>query len=177
MKYCSNCGDEITFGPVPDDHLPRFFCLKCGQIFYQNPRIITGCISRWEDKILLCKRAIEPQYGKWTLPAGFMEMQETVEEGARRETMEEANADVEIVRLFSVYSIPRIGQVFLMFLADLKNLDFGPGSESIEVQLFRNNEIPWQEIAFRAIHFSLERFVQWDGFSTDVFRGEALQKK
>jgi ADP-ribose pyrophosphatase YjhB (NUDIX family) len=116
-------------GIPPDDNRERYICDACGSIHYQNPNIIAGCLPRWENKILLCKRAIAPQKGYWTVPAGFLENEETVEEGALRETREEANADVEIVRLLTVSSIPHINQVYMFFLANLKNLDFYPGPE------------------------------------------------
>ncbi|MFQ5652469.1 MAG: NUDIX hydrolase [bacterium] len=165
MNYCSHCGGKVTFGPVPDDDRPRFFCDTCNTVHYQNPNMIVGCLPRWEDKVLLCKRAIEPRCGLWTLPAGFLEIGEKVEEGALRETREEANADVEIVRLFSVYNLPRVGQVYLIFLADLRSLDFRAGKESQEVRLFKENEIPWQKMAFGAIKFTLEKYFESQGNS------------
>ena len=158
MNYCSNCGKDISFGPVPDDENPRYHCNFCGTIHYQNPNMVVGCLPYWQDQILLCKRAIEPRYGLWTLPAGFLEIGETAEAGALRETVEEANAEVEIERLFSVYSLPRVGQVYLIYLAKLTNLNFHAGHESLEVKLFSWTEIPWQEIAFTAIRFSLEKY-------------------
>ncbi|RMF67556.1 MAG: NUDIX domain-containing protein [Calditrichaeota bacterium] len=160
MNFCSNCGHKISFGAVPDDDRPRYHCEHCGAIHYQNPRMIVGCLARWEDQVLLCKRAIEPRYGLWTLPAGFMENGETVEEGALRETLEEANAQVKIVRLFSVYSLPAFGQVYLTFLADLQSLDFKPGKESLEVKLFTRDAIPWDQLAFSAIKFSLQKYAR-----------------
>lgn len=160
MKYCSNCGNKLSFGPVPDDDRARFFCEKCKMVHYENPNMIVGCLPRWEDQVLLCKRAIGPRYGLWTLPAGFLEMGEKVEEGALRETREEANANVEIVRLFSVYNLPTVGQVYLIFLADLLDLNFGAGHESLEVKLFKEKDIPWNEMAFSAIRFSLEKYFE-----------------
>ena len=160
MNFCSNCGNPVKFGSVPDDDNPRYFCEQCGAIHYENPKLVTGCLPRWEDQILLCKRAIEPRKGLWTLPAGFLEMGESVEQGAARETLEEANARVEIVRVFSIYSLPQIGQVYLIFLADLKDLDFHPGKESLEVRLFGKEEVPFGQIAFTAIRFTLEKYFQ-----------------
>jgi ADP-ribose pyrophosphatase YjhB (NUDIX family) len=122
--------------------------------------MIVGCLPRWKDTILLCKRSIEPKNGFWTLPAGFLENDESVEEGALRETMEEANAEVEIVRLFSLYSVPTIGQVYLFFLANLKNLDFRPGAETEQTVLFPVHDIPWDAIAFPSVRFTLERYVE-----------------
>ncbi len=160
MNFCSHCGHKITFGEVPDDEHQRHHCEDCGKIHYQNPRIIVGAIPRMDDKILLCKRAIKPRYGLWTLPGGFMEIGEKVEEGAARETREEANATIENLRLFSIYSLPEIGQVYMMFLADLMNMSFSAGRESLEVKLFREEEIPWNEIAFSAIHFTLKKYFE-----------------
>jgi len=160
MNFCSNCGHKVIFGPVPDDELPRHHCENCGAIHYCNPRIIVGSIPCKDDKVLLCKRAIKPRYGFWTLPGGFMEMGEKVEEGAARETLEEANTNVEIVRLFSVYSLPHIGQVYMMYLADLVDNDFGPSKESMEVKLFSEKDIPWDDIAFSAVKFTLKKYFE-----------------
>ena len=158
MKYCSNCGAKIKFGPVEGESLPRYYCETCHTIHYQNPNMIVGCLPRWEDQVLLCKRAIEPRKDYWTLPAGFLEIGEDVAEGAVRETVEEANAEVDLVGLFAVYSLRKIGQVYLMFLADLKNLNFHPGPESSDVRLFKREDIPWDEIAFSAVRFTLESY-------------------
>lgn len=160
MNFCSHCGHKVTFGPVPDDDHPRHYCEECGKIHYRNPRIIVGAIPRKGNKVLLCKRAIKPRYGLWTLPGGFMEIGEKVEDGAARETREEANANIKIVRLFSIYSLPQIGQVYMMFLADLMNQNFSAGKESLEVKLFSEEEIPWDEIAFSAIHFTLKKYFE-----------------
>ncbi|MCH8019365.1 NUDIX hydrolase [candidate division KSB1 bacterium] len=159
MKFCSNCGQKISFGKVPDDEKERFYCENCNFIHYQNPKIIVGTLPRWEDKILLCKRAIEPRKNLWTLPAGFLENGERIEDGGIRETVEEANAEIEIDRLFSVYSLPHVSQIYCMFLAHLVNLNFHPGHESLEVELFKKEEIPWDEIAFSSIRFTLDKFV------------------
>ncbi len=160
MNYCSNCGHKISFGEVPEEDRPRYHCPECKTVHYQNPNMIVGCIPCWQEQILLCKRAIEPRRGLWTLPAGFLEIGESVEEGAVRETREEANANVDVVRLFSVYDLPRVGQVYLMFLADLVDLEFHPGKESLEVQLFSQPEIPWKELAFGAVAFSIEKYFE-----------------
>ncbi|MCZ8237691.1 MAG: NUDIX hydrolase [Leptospiraceae bacterium] len=161
MKYCSLCGsDQLNFLIPPGDSLPRHICKSCGEIHYSNPKIIVGALPVWEDKILLCKRAIEPRYGKWTLPCGYMENAETVEEGAIRETAEEAKANIKIISLQSVYSIPHINQIYMIFLADLVDLNFSPGEESLEVELYNEEDIPWKEIAFSAVQFSLETFLR-----------------
>ncbi|MEN8179989.1 MAG: NUDIX hydrolase [Pseudomonadota bacterium] len=158
MKYCSHCGAEVEV-KVPDgDNRPRFICRECDSIHYQNPKVVVGCIPVWEDRILLCRRAIEPRYGLWTLPAGFMENGETTQEGAARETMEEANARVEVGNLYSLFNLPRIDQVYMLFRSQLLDLDFGPGDESLEVMLFREEEIPWKEIAFPVVEETLKLF-------------------
>ena len=158
MKYCSLCGAPVELQIPPDDNRARHVCIGCGEVHYQNPKLIVGAIPEWQDKILLCRRAIEPRHGLWTLPAGFMENGETTAEAATRETLEEANARIAIGDLYSMYSLPYINQVHLLFRAKLLDLDFGPGPESLEVKLFSEAEIPWDEIAFRPVRFSLEYY-------------------
>ena len=160
MKYCSNCGQSIEIKIPAGDHLPRHTCAACGIIHYQNPRIIAGCIPVWEDQILICRRAIEPRHGFWTIPAGFLENEETVAEGAAREAQEEALADVEIGSLLAVINVLHAHQVHMMYRARLRSLDFGVGPESLEVKLVRQQEIPWDELAFQSVRFSLERFLE-----------------
>ena len=147
---------------VPEhDNLPRHICEECRTVHYQNPRMIVGTLPVWEEsQILLCRRAIEPRHGFWTVPCGFMENGETAEQGALRETTEEANARVTVRRLHCMYSIPHINQVYLVFLAELDDVEFYPGPESLEVRLFREDEIPWDEIAFSSVRFSLERYFE-----------------
>lgn len=142
------------------DNMPRHVCESCDAIHYLNPKIIVGCLPVWEDSVLLCKRAIEPRLGKWTMPSGFMELEEDVKEGAARETAEEANAEVEALRIHTIYSLPQVGQVYLIFLAKLKNLNFSPGEESLEVKLFKAAEIPWDEIAFSSVRFCLNKYFE-----------------
>jgi len=159
MKFCSHCGSSRLETRVPDgDTLPRFVCADCGTIHYQNPKIVVGCLPEWEDRVLLCKRAIEPRYGLWTLPAGFLENGETIIAGALRETLEEAHARVEPGDLYTIISLPQINQVYMMFRALLADLDFGPGTESLEVRLFAEEDIPWESIAFRTITRTLRNF-------------------
>ncbi|MEM7466521.1 MAG: NUDIX hydrolase [Pseudomonadota bacterium] len=161
MKYCSNCGsDRISWTIPSDDNRPRHVCGACNTVFYQNPKIVTGCIPVWEEQVLLCKRAIEPRYGYWTLPAGFMENAETTFEAAERETQEEANADVKDLDLYTVLNIPHTNQVYMMFRANLRNLDFHPGAESLECKMFTEDEIPWRELAFPTIHHTLKFFYE-----------------
>lgn len=159
MKYCSACGADRIESRIPaGDNLPRFVCAACGAIHYQNPKVVVGCLPEWEDRVLLCRRAIEPRHGLWTLPAGFLENGETVIAGAARETLEEANARVAIGELYTMISLPHISQIYVMFRARLVDLDFGPGHESLEVRLFREDEIPWEDIAFRTIGRTLRNF-------------------
>ena len=158
MKYCSNCSATVEFIIPQGDSLPRYVCTQCNIVHYQNPKMVVGCIPEWEDKILLCRRAIEPRLGWWTLPAGFMENNETLAQAAARETLEEANARVEIGDLYAVYSLPHISQVYFLFRARLLDLDFKPGIESLDVKLMSEHEIPWQEMAFRVIHDPLQQY-------------------
>ncbi|MDH5517616.1 MAG: NUDIX hydrolase [Gammaproteobacteria bacterium] len=155
MKYCSHCG-ATTRQLIPNgDQKLRHVCSHCETVHYINPKIITGSLIEHDDKILLCQRAIEPQYGKWTLPAGFMENNETCLQGAIRETREEANAELQQPELYSVYDIPHISQVYMIYKAKLDSLNFSPGVESIDVRLFGREEIPWQELAFSVIRETL----------------------
>lgn len=152
MNYCSNCGSsQLVWKKPRGEHLLRQVCEQCQTIHYQNPKIIAGCLPVWENKILLCKRAIEPRYGLWTVPAGFMENGESIEEAAIRETWEEANAKVDLKSLYMMYSIMRVDQLYVLFLAQLKNLNFHAGEESLEVRLFSEEEIPWKELAFQIV--------------------------
>ena len=158
MKYCSNCGSPVRSLIPPGDTLPRYVCDTCTTIHYQNPKIVVGCIPEWENKILLCRRAIEPRHGLWTLPAGFLENHETTIEGAVRETLEEANARVEIGMLYALYNIPHINQVYLLFRGRLLDLNFKPGAESLEVRLFDERQIPWEQLAFRTVRETLKAY-------------------
>jgi ADP-ribose pyrophosphatase YjhB (NUDIX family) len=159
VKFCSSCGSPDVALRIPEgDTLPRHVCGACGTIHYQNPKIVVGCLPEWDGKVLLCKRAIEPRYGLWTLPAGFLENGETVAAGALRETLEEAQAKVAIDQLYTMISLPQINQVYIMFRSHLVDLDFGPGPESIDVRLFDEHEIPWEEIAFRTIARTLRNY-------------------
>ncbi len=159
IKFCSACGSDRIDLRVPDgDNLPRFVCGTCGVIHYQNPKVVVGCLPEWEDQVLLCRRAIEPRRGLWTLPAGFLENGETVAAGAVRETLEEASARVEVGELYTMISLPQISQIYMMFRARLVDLDFGPGPESLEVRLFREDDIPWEEMAFRTIGRTLRNY-------------------
>jgi len=158
MKYCSHCAGKLVLSIPPGDNRERHVCPACAAIHYRNPRIITGCLPIHEDKILLCKRAIEPRSGYWTLPAGFLENGETLSEGAIRETMEEACAQVQLGELYGIFDVPHIAQVHIFYRASLENLDFQPGEESLETRLFRENEIPWDRLAFPVIRMILEHY-------------------
>ena len=158
MNFCGHCGGKVSFRIPDGDTLPRFVCDVCDTIHYQNPKMVVGCIPEWDDKVLLCRRAIEPRYGLWTLPAGFLENSETAPAGALRETLEEANARVEVGDLYAFLSLPHICQVYVMFRARLLDLNYSAGSESLEVKLFSEDDIPWDHLAFRTIHFTLEHF-------------------
>lgn len=158
MKFCSSCSAQVELRIPEGDTLPRYICTICNEIHYQNPKMVVGCIPEWDNKILLCRRAIEPRIGWWTLPAGFMENNETLAQAAARETLEEANARVEIGDLYAIYSLPHISQVYALFRATLLDLDFKPGIESSEVKLMSEAEIPWDEMAFRVIHDPLKRY-------------------
>jgi len=158
MNFCSNCGARLVVRVPDGDTLPRHVCEACGTIHYRNPLMVVGAIPEWEDKVLLCKRAIEPRLGMWTLPAGFMELGESVAQAAIRETLEEANARVELGEAFTMLSVPHVNQVHIFYRARLLDLDFCPGTESLEVALFRENEIPWTDLAFRTISTTLKHF-------------------
>lgn len=160
MKYCSSCGKSVIEKIPPGDNRPRFVCDHCETIHYQNPRIIAGCLPIYEDKVLLCKRAIEPRYGLWTLPAGFMENGETSLEAALRETWEEALAKVNIHGIYTLFNLPHINQVYMIFRAELAELSFGAGEESLEVDLFTEAEIPWDELAFPVMQKTLEFYFE-----------------
>lgn len=158
MKYCSQCGHPVNLRVPPGDSLPRFVCDACQTIHYQNPKIVAGCIPEWEDRILLCRRAIEPRYGLWTIPAGFMENGETVAAAAARETREEACAEVRECSLYGVFNLPHISQVYLLFRGRLPEPRYAPGAESLEVELLTEAAIPWDRLAFPVIRETLRRY-------------------
>ncbi|HET7731356.1 MAG TPA: NUDIX hydrolase [Usitatibacter sp.] len=170
MKFCNSCGAAVTYRVPEGDSLPRAVCDACATIQYENPKIVVGCIPTLGDRILICKRAIEPRYGLWTLPAGFMENNESASEGAAREALEEANARVEIEDLYTVYSIPHISQVYMMFRARLLHEDVSAGIESLEVRLVREDEIPWDHLAFAMVRRTLTHFLE------DRRRGTFVQR-
>ena len=158
MKFCSHCGHSVVFEIPAGDDRPRHLCRDCGAIHYVNPRVIVGTLPYLGDQVLLCKRAIEPRHGLWTLPAGFMENGESSEQGALRESWEEARANLRVDELFSVYDIPHINQVYLIYRGELTDTDFGPGPESLEVALFDEKDIPWEEMAFPVMTQTLQHY-------------------
>ncbi len=159
MNFCPHCGQPVTLKVPEGDHLPRHVCTGCGRVHYQNPKIVAGCVPEYEGRILLCKRAIEPRLGYWTIPAGFMENGETTQDAARREAVEEAMAHVEVGSLLAVVHVLHADQVHVMFRARLPSPEFGAGPESLEVMLCEEGEIPWQDIAFRSVDFALKRYL------------------
>ena len=151
MKYCSTCGNPVSIKIPNGDNRERHVCDHCGTIHYQNPRIIGGTLPVAGDRILLCRRAIEPRLGFWTLPAGFMENGETTREAAIRETIEEADAQADIKGLYIVFNLPHINQVHMFYRADVVDGRYGVGVESLECRLFAEHEIPWSELAFPTV--------------------------
>lgn len=174
MKFCSNCASPVSKQTPPGDNRPRFCCAVCDTIHYQNPNMVLGTIPVFQDQILLCRRAIEPRHGYWTLPAGFMEHHETVAEGAARETREEAGIEFELGDVFSILSVPHVGQVHLFYLANMTSPDIDPGPETLEAALFSESDIPWDQIAFQTVERTLRWFFedrasqQWAVHSGDI---------
>jgi ADP-ribose pyrophosphatase YjhB (NUDIX family) len=160
MKFCSNCGSPVTQRVPAGDNLPRYVCDACNTIHYQNPRLVVGCIVEHGGRILLCRRGIEPRHGYWTVPAGYMENGETTYQGAARETLEEANARVEIGPLYALYNIPHISQVYVLFRAQLLDTNISAGPETLEVRLVTESEIPWDQIAFASVRNALLHYFE-----------------
>ncbi len=158
MKYCSVCGGELRLGIPEGDNRERHICDRCNTVHYRNPKVVVGCIAHWEDRVLMCRRAIEPRYGLWTVPAGFLENGETTYLGAARETLEEANARVDIEDLYVTVNLPHISQVYMLFRGRLLDLDFSPGDESLEVRLMTRAEMPWSQIAFPTVTEALKLY-------------------
>lgn len=175
MKFCANCGAGVVKRVPPGDSLPRWVCDQCGEIHYQNPKLVVGTIPEHDGKLLLCRRAIEPRYGYWTLPAGFMENAETCGEAAVRETVEEAGAQVELGPAFSMISVPGVNQVHVFYLARLRTLEFNPGEETLEVGLFDEAGIPWNQIAFRTVATTLRLWFADRGRGSFAFHTEDLR--
>ena len=160
MNFCKQCGEKVAQEIPENDTRLRYVCTSCTTIHYENPNIVAGVLplivdSKGIEKVLMCRRAIEPRYGLWTLPAGFMENGESVEEAAARESYEEANLKLSDLKLYTVMSLPHISQVYMLFIAKAEN-DFSPGFESLETRLFDESEIPWTEIAFPVMTKTLQ---------------------
>ena len=158
MNYCSECGQEVTLKVPPGDNLPRHVCNECGVIHYRNPKIVAGAVLEYQGRILMCRRAIEPRYGLWTVPAGFMENAETVKQAAARETWEEARAVASEIELYGVYNLPHVSQVYVMFQGRLDKPEFSAGPESLEVELMDESEIPWDDMAFKVVTMTLKKY-------------------
>ncbi len=159
MRFCSDCGAQNKRSRPDGDNLDRHVCTDCGKIHYINPKVVVGAVCEWEGKILLCKRAIDPRSGFWTIPAGFMEIEESTEQGAIRETMEEANAAIEITDLLAIYNIVRLSQVQIFYRARMLTPDFAAGIETLELDLFRIEDIPWDDLAFPTVHWILSKAI------------------
>ena len=175
LKHCSNCGTLMDKLVPPGDGRERMVCPACGAIHYENPKVVVGCLPVWEDKLLLCKRAIEPRYGYWTLPAGFMENGETTAEGAQRETLEEAGALVGNLKPFALLDVPYVHQVHMFYLAEMSSPEFSSGEESLDVRLYAEHEIPWDDLAFYTVietlkHYYADRKAGSFGFHTVPIR-------
>ncbi len=159
IKHCKNCGSAVEYRlPDDGDTKQRAVCPACGTVHYENPLNVVGTVPYWGERVLLCKRNIEPRWGKWTLPAGFMELNETVAQGAARETLEESGAVFELEGLFTLVNVAQVGQVHLFYRARLLSEQFDPGHETLEARLFTEAEIPWEEIAFRTVKETLTRY-------------------
>lgn len=158
MKFCCHCGHAVSETIPQGDTRPRYVCGHCQVIHYQNPRIVAGCLVTHERHVLLCRRAIEPRHGFWTLPAGFMENGETTEQAALRETWEEARARVAQQQLYMLFNLPHINQVYMFFRGQLADMDFAAGEESLEARLFSESEIPWEHLAFPTIGKTLKQY-------------------
>jgi ADP-ribose pyrophosphatase YjhB (NUDIX family) len=177
VNYCSNCGAPVVYRTPPGDDRPRFLCESCGTVHYENPRLVVGCIPVWENRILFCRRAIEPRCGKWTIPAGFLENGETVAEGAARETYEEARARVKALTPYFMVDLTFIQQVYLIFTGRLVDGTYEAGEESLEVRLFRESEIPWDELAFPVIWKSLKSYVADSATGRFTFHTSSMRKR
>lgn len=177
MNYCGNCGHSISL-QIPDgDDRERHCCNSCGSIHYFNPRIIVACLPIWKNRIMLCKRGIEPRLGYWTLPGGFMELGETTEQGAARETWEETRAEVDIQHLHGIYNMPQINQVYFVYKANMKSPDFELTPESTEIKLVAPEDIPWDLLAFKVMHKALKQYVNNDPTGNDGIHHEVITFK
>ena len=175
ISFCSDCGSPVTVKIPAGDNLLRYVCTACDAVLYENPKVVVGCIPVYDEKILLCKRAIEPRAGFWTVPAGFMELGETVAEAAQRETREEACAEVEIGALLAIVNLVRAGQIHVFYKAVLSTPDFAAGEESLDVKLVSFADIPWGEIAFPSIDIALKEFLEQHAAGVDRLHTETVR--
>jgi len=176
MNYCSDCGQSVSWKRPDGDTHERWVCDGCGRIHYQNPIPVVGCVPERDGKILLCKRAIEPRYGYWTVPAGFLELGESTATGAMRETREEACAEVEIGHLFAIVDVIDAGQVHFFYTAKLTS-DFGPGEESLDVAMFSEDEVPWDDVAFHSGRYALKKYFEDRGQNNGTHLHELRRAK
>jgi len=160
QRFCSQCGTPVVCGVPPGDNRERDFCTQCGAIHYQNPRLVVGTLPVWENRILLCLRAIEPRARTWTLPAGFLELAESTQQGALRETREEAGIEVTLGSLYTVIDIPRVDQVHLYFLATAGSEVVDPGPESLDARYYAPEEIPWDCLSFPSVTTTLQHYLR-----------------
>ncbi|HLS21239.1 MAG TPA: NUDIX hydrolase [Paenalcaligenes sp.] len=174
LRYCNQCGQQLARIVPPDDNRLRDACEHCGAVHYQNPRCVVGVVPIWGDKVLLCKRAIEPQYNKWTLPAGFMELGETTAQGAMREADEEAGAQLELGSLYTVIDVPHAEQVHFYYLARVLGPQLNPGCETLVADFFTFDQIPWEEIAFRTVSTTLKHLIEDFPSNTFPLRNYAI---
>lgn len=176
MKFCSICGTSVSWVVPADDNRERHVCdnSSCKTVHYQNPKVITGCLPTWGDKVLLCKRAIEPRHGYWTLPAGFLENGETTEEGAFRESWEEAKASLQSASLYTLFDLPYINQIYFFYRAELADQNFSAGEESLDVRLFSEDEIPWAELAFPVVEDTLKYYFEDRRKQEFIFRPKVI---
>ncbi len=158
IQHCRLCGAATKYRVPPDDNRERATCTGCGEIHYENPLNVVGTVPVWGDQVLLCRRNIEPRYGFWTLPAGFLELDESLAQGAIRETVEEAGANIELHDLYTLLNVVRVGQIHFYFRARMLDITLAPGPETIEARLFREDEVPWDELAFRTVRLTLEHY-------------------
>ena len=170
IKFCTACGSATELKIPTDDEQERAVCSHCGLVHYTNPKLVVGCIPEWKGQVLLCKRNIEPRKGKWTLPAGYLENGESVQQGALRETLEETRARVQIIEPYRLFNIIFVDQIYFMFRANLTSDKFGPTTESTEVRLFDEKDIPWDDIAFEVIKQTLEHYFEDREKQTFMFK-------